>query len=134
MANLDASDRLSRIRCPSLIFVGDKDLNTPPYAASVLGRAGQGLRTELCDRVTTTVIKAAGHALFREQTDAVAEAIISYLFRNMPGRLGALLRPSAGRFDRTTRDGLDWRFVRFTVMTGNRPCQPLNTWICDGVF
>ncbi len=84
---MDASDRLSRIRCPSLILVGDKDLNTPPYAASVLGRAGQGLRTELGDRVTTTVIKAASHALFPQQTDAVAEAIISYFFRNMPGRL-----------------------------------------------
>jgi pimeloyl-ACP methyl ester carboxylesterase len=45
------------------------------------------LRTELGDRVTTTVIKAAGHALFPEQTDAVAEAIINYLFRDIPGRL-----------------------------------------------
>lgn len=39
------------------------------------------LRAELGDRVTTTVIEAAGHALFPEQPDAVAETIIGYLDR-----------------------------------------------------
>jgi pimeloyl-ACP methyl ester carboxylesterase len=45
------------------------------------------LRAELGDRVTTTVIKAAGHALFPEQPNAVAEVIISYLLRDMPGQI-----------------------------------------------
>ncbi len=43
------------------------------------------LRAELGDRVTTTVIEAASHALFPEQPDAVAETIIGYLNR-MPER------------------------------------------------
>ncbi|MDE3204516.1 MAG: alpha/beta hydrolase [Acidobacteriota bacterium] len=43
------------------------------------------LRAELGDRVTTTVIQAASHALFPEQPDAVAETIIGYLQR-MPER------------------------------------------------
>jgi pimeloyl-ACP methyl ester carboxylesterase len=39
------------------------------------------LQAELGDRVTTTVIEDAGHALFPEQPDAVAETIIGYLNR-----------------------------------------------------
>lgn len=43
------------------------------------------LQAALGDRVTTTVIEDAGHALFPEQPDAVAETIIGYLNR-MPER------------------------------------------------
>jgi pimeloyl-ACP methyl ester carboxylesterase len=37
------------------------------------------LRSQLGTRVTTTVIDGASHALFPEQPDAVASAVIAYL-------------------------------------------------------
>lgn len=37
------------------------------------------LRSHLGSRVTTTVIDGASHALFPEQPDAVASAVIGYL-------------------------------------------------------
>jgi len=37
------------------------------------------LRSRLGDRVTSTVIENASHALFPEQPDAVAAAVIDYL-------------------------------------------------------
>lgn len=71
IAGFDASDRLSGIRCPSLLLVGDEDRNTPPDASALLARAVAG--------ATMVVIDGASHMLPMEAPERFNEELTSFL-------------------------------------------------------
>lgn len=65
------TDYLTRVRCPVLAIQGEHD----PYAGPAQGEAlEEGLRS-----LTRIVLPQAGHLPHREQTDAVLEAVASFL-------------------------------------------------------
>ena len=59
-------------RAPILVVQGLADPISPPHL-------GHALREQLGDRVRVADIPDAGHMIFQEQPDAVAEAMISFL-------------------------------------------------------
>ncbi|RAR54565.1 3-oxoadipate enol-lactonase [Paraburkholderia unamae] len=71
IANFDATDRLSGIRCPSLILVGDEDRNTPPDASAPLARDIAG--------AAIVVIAGAAHMLPMEEAERFNEELIRFL-------------------------------------------------------
>jgi pimeloyl-ACP methyl ester carboxylesterase len=67
----DASDMASRVICPTLLLLGERDAMTPPAAARPLVDA-------LAD-VTTVVIPGAGHLMMIDQPEAVLDHLIAFL-------------------------------------------------------
>ena len=62
----------ARVRCPTLLIVGERDLMAPPANARALAAA------LTAPRVVT--LAGAGHALMAEEPDAVLDAL-----RGLPG-------------------------------------------------
>ena len=66
----DTTADLGRIRCPTLVLVGDEDVSTPPSAAEALEAAIPGARL--------TVIEQAAHIPTVERPEAVTAAMASF--------------------------------------------------------
>ncbi|WP_321905555.1 alpha/beta fold hydrolase [Paraburkholderia tropica] len=71
IADFDTSDRLSSVRCPSLLLVGDEDRNTPPDASAALV---QGIRA-----AAMVVIAEASHMVPMEAADRFNEELTRFL-------------------------------------------------------
>lgn len=71
IADFDASDRLSTIRCPTLIVVGDEDRNTPPAASVDLAHAIPGAEM--------VVIPGASHMVPMETAERFNKELIRFL-------------------------------------------------------
>ncbi|CAG9245923.1 Alpha/beta hydrolase fold-1 precursor [Paraburkholderia unamae] len=71
IAGFEASDRLSGIRCPSLLLVGDEDRNTPPHASALLAQDIAG--------AAMVVIDGASHMLPMEAPERFNEELTSFL-------------------------------------------------------
>ncbi|GAA4496007.1 hypothetical protein GCM10023158_16630 [Gluconacetobacter tumulicola] len=71
IADFDAADRLRRIRCPSLLLVGDEDRNTPPDSNSVIARAISG--------AAMVVIPGASHMVPMEAAERFNEELLRFL-------------------------------------------------------
>ncbi|HYD70131.1 3-oxoadipate enol-lactonase [Azospirillum sp.] len=67
----DLREDAARIRCPTLVLVGDQDLATPPAAARELAASIPGARL--------AVIEGAGHIPTLEQPDAVNAHLAAFL-------------------------------------------------------
>ncbi len=61
----------AKVRCPTLLILGKRDLMTPMKAASELGGKIPGART--------VVLEGAGHALMAERPDEVLDALRQHL-------------------------------------------------------
>ena len=61
----------AKVKCPVLFIVGQRDLMTPPRAASALAAAIPGART--------VTLPSSGHSLMAEAPDAVLDALIDFL-------------------------------------------------------
>ena len=61
----------AKVKCPALFILGQRDLMTPPRAATALIQAISGART--------VSIASAGHSLMAEAPDAVLDALIEFL-------------------------------------------------------
>lgn len=67
----DAADRLSGVRSPALVIVGEEDVTTPPRHSR-----------QLCDllrEAELVLVPGAGHGALHERPDVVTEAIRSFL-------------------------------------------------------
>jgi pimeloyl-ACP methyl ester carboxylesterase len=64
------AESAARVSCPSLLVLGGLDMMTPPRAARGVTDALQDSRTVL--------VKASGHMLMAEQSDAVLDALIAF--------------------------------------------------------
>ncbi|MFP3606075.1 alpha/beta fold hydrolase [Paraburkholderia sp. SIMBA_053] len=71
IASFDASERLSSIRCPTLLLVGDEDRNTPPDASTLLARDIAG--------AAMVVIDGASHMLPMEASERFNDELTSFL-------------------------------------------------------
>ena len=60
----------AKVRCPTLLVLGRRDLLTPPRNAGELGNAIAGART--------VFLEGTGHALMTEAPDAVLDALIGF--------------------------------------------------------
>ncbi len=69
----DQRDRVSRVRCPTLVLVGDEDVVTPPGLSEELTRLVPGSILEL--------VRGAGHLTNAEQPAQFNRAIESFLSR-----------------------------------------------------
>jgi pimeloyl-ACP methyl ester carboxylesterase len=69
----DTSDRLSLIRCPTLVLAGEEDILLPVPCSEELARGIPG--AELA------VLANTGHGMLIETPDAVAEAMLNFLAR-----------------------------------------------------
>jgi pimeloyl-ACP methyl ester carboxylesterase len=61
----------AKVKCPTLIVVGQRDMMTPPQATEALARAIPGCRT--------LRLAASGHSLMAEAPDAVLDALVEFL-------------------------------------------------------
>ena len=61
-------DAAARVRCPTLLLLGEHDRMTPPAAAKALGEAITGAET--------IVLPGCGHIMMEEQPDRVLDALI----------------------------------------------------------
>lgn len=71
IADFDASDRLGRIRCPTLLLVGDEDRNTPPAASTELAHGIPGAEM--------VVIPGASHMVPMEMAERFNKELIRFL-------------------------------------------------------
>jgi 3-oxoadipate enol-lactonase len=71
IAKFDASDRLSTIRRPTLILVGDEDRNTPPAVSAELARAIPGAEM--------VVIPGASHMAPMEAADRFNNELVRFI-------------------------------------------------------
>lgn len=69
--NFDVRDRLSEIRCPTLLICGEEDQLTPP-------RYSQYLQEQITD-AQLTIIPNAGHMVMLEQPEEVSRAIAEFM-------------------------------------------------------
>ena len=60
----------AKVRCPSLVITGGRDMMTPPKAATALLAA---LRT-----ASSVTIRPSGHSLMAEAPDATLDALIEF--------------------------------------------------------
>jgi pimeloyl-ACP methyl ester carboxylesterase len=60
----------ARVACPTLLLLGQRDVMTPPKAATALT---QGIR-----HARTVLLAGAGHDLMAEQPDAVLDTLYSF--------------------------------------------------------
>ena len=67
----DGLEAAKKIRCPTLLLLGERDAMTPPRAAKALGEAIAGS--------TTVVLAGCGHMMMVEQPDQVLDALIAHL-------------------------------------------------------
>lgn len=61
----------AKVKCPALFILGQRDLMTPPRAASALAQAIAGSRT--------VTLASSGHSLMAEAPDAVLDVLIEFL-------------------------------------------------------
>lgn len=71
IANFDSSGQLGRIRCPTLVLVGEEDRNTPPDASTVLARA--------IPDAAMVIIPGASHMLPMEAPDRFNDELVRFL-------------------------------------------------------
>lgn len=71
IAKFDALDRLSAIRCPTLLLVGDEDRNTPPAASTELAQA--------IPRSEMVVIPGVSHMVPMEAAERFNKELIRFL-------------------------------------------------------
>jgi len=64
-------DAAAKVRCPTLVIVGERDQMTPP-------RNAQALIAALADKRVVT-IPGSGHSLMAEAPDAVLDALLAFL-------------------------------------------------------
>ncbi len=64
-------DSAARVRCPSLVILGARDIMAPPKNAQALIAALPGARV--------VTLPDCGHALMAEQPDAVLDALRAFL-------------------------------------------------------
>ena len=67
----DGLEAAKKIRCPTLLLLGERDAMTPPRAAKALGEAIAGS--------TAVVLAGCGHMMMVEQPDQVLDALIAHL-------------------------------------------------------
>lgn len=67
----DGLERAARIRCPSLLLLGERDAMTPARAATGLARAISG--------AASVVLRDCGHNLMGEVPDAVLQQLAAFL-------------------------------------------------------
>ncbi len=67
----DALDRLSAVKAPTLVLVGDQDILTPPWAARELAEAVPGAKLQ--------ILEGGGHGFFWEIPEKTNRAIIEFL-------------------------------------------------------
>jgi 3-oxoadipate enol-lactonase len=72
--NLNTTDRLGEIRCPTIVIVGDQDPRTPVVAARTIHEALPS--SEL------VVLKSASHLSNMEQPEAFNKALLDFLGRS----------------------------------------------------
>ncbi len=71
IAGFDASARLSTVRCPTVVLVGDRDLNTPePYAVSL---------TAAISQANTIVLPGAAHLIPLDIPNETSSTIENWL-------------------------------------------------------
>jgi len=70
-AHATGVDSADRVRCPSLVIVGARDVMAPPRSAQALIAALSGARV--------VTLPDCGHALMAEQPDAVLDALRAFL-------------------------------------------------------
>jgi pimeloyl-ACP methyl ester carboxylesterase len=61
----------AKVKCPTLLVLGSRDMMTPPRNAKSVAAAIAGSRT--------VVLEGAGHALMAERPDAVLDALIGFV-------------------------------------------------------
>ena len=71
MASYNYNEELGRIRCPTLIIVGDQDVVTPPGGSVKMSRLIPGAKL--------IIFKDCGHVWFVEQPDVVSKAVLDFL-------------------------------------------------------
>jgi len=71
LADLNLLPRLSSVRCPTLVIVGDEDPTTPPSAAEQIHQAIQGSKL--------VVLEHARHLSPIEQPEAFSRAVLEFL-------------------------------------------------------
>ncbi|MGB3904881.1 MAG: alpha/beta hydrolase [Anaerolineae bacterium] len=69
--NFDVRDRLTEIRCPTLLICGEEDQLTPP-------KYSQYLQDQIAD-TQLTIIPNAGHMVMLEQPEEVSRAIAEFM-------------------------------------------------------
>lgn len=67
----DPADRLGKLRCPTLVLVGQEDRVTPPVLAEMLAASIPGAKLKIIER--------AGHISNAENPKAFNEAVLSFL-------------------------------------------------------
>jgi len=67
----DGLDAAKKVQCPVLMILGQRDLMTPPRAASQAAGSFSEVRT--------VILEGAGHSLMSEQPDAVLDALIGFV-------------------------------------------------------
>jgi pimeloyl-ACP methyl ester carboxylesterase len=79
-ADLDACDRYaaglesaSKVKCPALFILGQRDVMTPPRATEPLVKAIAGAQS--------VTVAASGHSLMAEAPDATLDALIAFFGR-----------------------------------------------------
>jgi pimeloyl-ACP methyl ester carboxylesterase len=65
-----------KVQCPVLMVLGQRDLMTPPRAASQVA--------EIFSDVRTVILEGTGHSLMSEQPDAVLDALIAFVKSGQP--------------------------------------------------
>jgi 3-oxoadipate enol-lactonase len=74
IADLNFTDRLTTIKTPTLVLVGDQDIGTPPTMAQEIAKAIPGARRE--------IIPGAAHLSNIEQADIFNQLLIDFLNRS----------------------------------------------------
>jgi pimeloyl-ACP methyl ester carboxylesterase len=74
----DGAASAARVKCPTLLILGSRDIMTPPRNAKDLMAALPGART--------VMLEGSGHALMAERPDAVLDALIGFVDAPTGGR------------------------------------------------
>jgi pimeloyl-ACP methyl ester carboxylesterase len=78
--NLDLTPKLYKIKAPTLIMVGDKDIMTPMHQAP--SGAGSDVIHNLISGSKLEIIKGCGHTFLFERPEESAEIILRFLRKN----------------------------------------------------
>ena len=71
MSDYNYNDELGRIRCPTLIIVGDQDVMTPPGGSVRMSRLIPGSRL--------IIFKGCGHVSYVEQPEVFSKTVLDFL-------------------------------------------------------
>ena len=80
IAKLNTTDRLSEIRCPAIVIVGEEDPRAPVAAARTIHQALLGSQL--------VVLKSASHLSSMEQPEAFNQVLLDFLAHSAQGDIG----------------------------------------------